>query len=116
MNGDGSHSRDFTFVNNAVQANELALFTENKKAVNQVYNIAFGEKKSLNELFEMIKEIAGSDLSPFYGPERSGDVKHSLADITKAKELLNYNPAVNIRDGLKATFEWYRKRHHFAYS
>jgi UDP-N-acetylglucosamine/UDP-N-acetylgalactosamine 4-epimerase len=116
MNGDGTHSRDFTFIANAVQANLLALFTENNNSLNQVYNIAYGEKTSLNELFEMIKEIAGSDLSPFYGPERSGDVKHSLADISKAKELLDYKPSVDIKSGLKTTFEWYRKRHHFAYS
>jgi UDP-N-acetylglucosamine 4-epimerase len=116
MNGDGEHSRDFTFVANVVQANDKALFTTNPKAVNEVYNVAFGEQTSLNGLFEMIKEIAGSDLAPKYGPERKGDVKHSLADISKAKNLLGYDPAVSIRDGLKATFEWYRSQHHFAYS
>lgn len=116
INGDGEHSRDFTFVANAVLANELALFTENKESLNQVYNIAFGQRTSLNQVFEMIKEIAGSDLAPRYGPERKGDVKHSLADISKAKELLNYYPEFNVREGLKSTFEWYRKSHHFAYS
>ena len=116
INGDGEHSRDFTFVANVVQANTLALFTENKEAVNQVYNIAYGERTTLNELFEMIKEIAGSDLAAKYGPERKGDVKHSLADISKVKNLLGYNPQVSIREGLKTAFEWYRKHHHFGYS
>ena len=116
INGDGEHSRDFTFVGNAVQANEKALFTVNPDAVNQVYNIAFGGKTSLNQLFEMIKEVAGSDLAPKYGPERAGDVKHSLADISKAKNLLGYEASTNIKEGLKKTFEWYRKQHHFSYS
>lgn len=116
INGDGEHSRDFTYVANAVQANELALFTNRKEAVNQVYNIACGEQTSLNQLFEVIKEIAGSDLVPKYGPERRGDVKSSLADITKAATVLAYSPSVNVREGLKSTFEWYRKHHHFAYS
>ena len=116
INGDGEHSRDFTYVANAVHANDCALFAENAKATNQVYNVAVGEQTSLNQLFEMIKEIAGSDLAPKYGPERKGDVKHSLADISKAKELLNYHPSVTIKQGLKTTFEWYRQQHHFSYS
>jgi UDP-N-acetylglucosamine/UDP-N-acetylgalactosamine 4-epimerase len=116
INGDGEHSRDFTYVANAVHANDCALFAENTDAVNQVYNVAVGEQTSLNQLFEMIKEIAGSDLAPRYGPERKGDVKHSLADIAKAKRLLNYNPGVTIRQGMKTTFEWYRQQHHFSYS
>jgi UDP-N-acetylglucosamine/UDP-N-acetylgalactosamine 4-epimerase len=116
INGDGEHSRDFTYVANAVHANDCALFTNNANAVNQVYNIAIGERTSLNQLFEMIKEVAGSDLAPKYGHERRGDVKHSLADISKAKELLNYNPSVNIKQGLETTFEWYRQQHHFSYS
>lgn len=116
INGDGEHSRDFTFVANAVQANIRALFTDNVKALNEVYNIAFGERTTLNEVFQMIKEVAGSDLAPKYGPERKGDVRHSLADISKAKELLNYEPLVSIREGLKNAFEWYREHHHFSYS
>ncbi len=116
INGDGEHSRDFTFVANAVHANECALFTQNAEAVNQVYNVAVGEQTSLNQLFQTIKEIAGSDLAPKYGPERRGDVKHSLADISKAKNLVGYVPAVSIREGLKIAFEWYRKQHHFSYS
>lgn len=116
INGDGETSRDFTFVANAVQANERALFSENKEAVGQVFNIAFGERTTLNELFQTIKEIAGSDLAPKYGPERAGDVRHSLADISKGRNLLGYDPKISVRDGLKTTFEWYRKQHNFSYS
>lgn len=116
INGDGEHSRDFTFVANAVQANILALTTTNAEAVNQVYNIACGEQTSLNELFENIKQTAGSDLAPKYGPERAGDVKHSLADISKASQLLGYQPKVTVKEGLKTTFEWYRRFHNFSYS
>ena len=116
INGDGEHSRDFTFVGNAVDANVRALTVVNPEAVNQVYNIAFGERTTLNEVFESIKEVAGSDLAPLYGPERKGDVKHSLADISKAKDLLGYQPATSVREGLKTAFEWYREHHHFSYS
>jgi len=116
INGDGSHSRDFTFVANAVEANIRALFTKNEDAVNQVYNIAFGAQTSLNDVFEILKSIAGSDLAPKYGPERKGDVKHSLADISKATTLLNYQPAVSVKAGLEKTFEWYRRFHNFSYS
>ena len=116
INGDGSNSRDFTFVANAVQANVLALFAQNTEALNQVYNIACGEQTSLNDLFETIKSLAGSDLVPKYGPERRGDVRHSLADINKAQTLLGYSPTISIREGLKATVEWYRKQHRYSYS
>lgn len=96
INGDGAHSRDFTYVANAVEANILALATTNKAAVNEVYNIACGEQTCLKDLFEYIKGIAGSDLAPLYGPERPGDVAHSLADIGKARTLLEYNPQVSV--------------------
>ncbi len=109
INGDGSHTRDFTFVANAVQANIMALFTDNKNAVNQVYNIACGEQTSLLQLFEKLKTEAGTDLQPIFGPERKGDVKHSLADISKAKEWLNYDVVVSIEEGLKETFNWYKE-------
>jgi len=109
INGDGNHSRDFTYVENAVQANLLSLFTENPNAINQVYNIACGHQTSLNELFQHLKEEAGCNINPVYGPERKGDVKHSLADISKAKELLGYNPSVSVKEGLKKTFQWYEK-------
>ncbi|MEP7373386.1 MAG: SDR family oxidoreductase [Chitinophagaceae bacterium] len=108
INGDGSHSRDFTFVTNAVQANIVAMFTENKKAVNQVYNIACGDQTSLLQLFEALKKEGGSSLNPLHGPNRAGDVKHSLADISKAKTLLGYDPSVSVMDGLGTTFAWYK--------
>jgi UDP-N-acetylglucosamine 4-epimerase len=110
INGDGTHSRDFTYVDNAVQANILALFTENKEALNQVYNIACGQQTSLNELFQHLREQAGTDLQPIHGPERKGDVLHSLADITKAKNLLGYEVKVSVEEGLRKTFEWYKER------
>jgi len=108
INGDGSHSRDFTFVTNAVQANVAAMFTENKEAVNQVYNIACGDQTSLLQLFEALKKEAGSSLNPLHGPDRTGDVKHSLADISKATSVLGYNPSVSVMDGLRTTFAWYK--------
>lgn len=109
INGDGQHSRDFTFVDNAVQANIAALFTNNKKALNQVYNIACGHQTSLLELFEVLRKQAGSSLVPVHGPERAGDVKYSLADISKAKTLLDYSPAISVDEGLETTFQWYKK-------
>ena len=108
INGDGAHSRDFTFVDNAVQANIAAMFTDNAKAVNQVYNIACGQQTSLLELFNALKQQAKSSLDPVFGPERAGDVKHSLADISKAKNLLGYSPSVSVQEGLKITFDWYK--------
>jgi UDP-N-acetylglucosamine/UDP-N-acetylgalactosamine 4-epimerase len=116
INGDGETSRDFTFVANAVQANIKAMFCENKEAVNEVYNIAYGERTTLKELFQNIKEIAGSDLAPIHVAERPGDVRHSLADISKAATVLGYRPAVSVREGLKTTFEWYREHHNYSYS
>jgi UDP-N-acetylglucosamine 4-epimerase len=110
INGDGHHSRDFTFVDNAVQANILSLFTANNAAVNNVYNIACGHQTSLLELFNALKREAGSDLQPTHGPERKGDVKHSLADIAKAKNLLGYDPSISVEDGLKKTFRWYKEQ------
>ena len=110
INGDGSHSRDFTFVANAVKANILSIFTEKKEAVNQVYNIACGDQTSLLELFNGLNKEAGTTLQPIFGPERQGDVKHSLADISKAKTLLGYNPQVTVEEGLKMTFGWYKKK------
>ena len=114
INGDGKHSRDFTFVENAVQANVLALFTNDKEAVNQVYNIACGEQTSLIQLFDYLKQEAGSNMKPVHGPERTGDVKHSLADISKAILLLKYKPAVSVKEGLKQTYQWYKAQKELA--
>ena len=110
INGDGSHSRDFTYVDNAVNANILSLFTTEGSAVNQVYNIACGKQTSLNELFDLLRQIAGSDLKPIYGPERKGDVKYSLADISKAMKRLGYEPSLSVEAGLKNTFAWYKSQ------
>ena len=110
INGDGSHSRDFTFVDNAVEANTLSLFTKKKEAVNQVYNIACGKRTSIIELFELLAGFASSEIKPSFGPERIGDVKNSLADISKAERLLGYIPGVSVEEGLKKTFEWYKSR------
>jgi len=110
INGDGLQSRDFTFVDNAVQANIKALFTENSEAVNEVYNIACGERITINDLYDYIKNIAHSDLQAIYGPSRQGDVKHSLADISKAQKLLGYDPEVSVREGLKKVYGWYAEQ------
>jgi|SRR6218665_608260 len=110
INGDGSYSRDFTFVANAVLANKLALFSTNKEALNQVYNIACGEQTSLLQLFDFLVEEDGKDLRPIHGPERRGDVKHSLADISKAAKLLGYQPLITVSEGLKQTLAWYRRQ------
>jgi UDP-N-acetylglucosamine 4-epimerase len=112
INGDGTHSRDFTYVDNAVQANLLALFTENPEAVNQVYNIACGKQTSLLELFEGLRSIGNFDLKPIFGPERKGDVKHSLADISKAQRLLGYEVLVNVEEGLTRTMDWFKMVKH----
>jgi UDP-N-acetylglucosamine/UDP-N-acetylgalactosamine 4-epimerase len=108
INGDGSNSRDFTFVANAVQANIKALFTENKEAVNQIYNIALGESTTLSQLFNYIKEIGNSNIDPLHKENRLGDIPHSLASIDKAKELLGYQPKVKIKEGLQIAFDWYK--------
>jgi len=107
INGDGLQSRDFTFVANAVQANLKGLFTEREDALNEVYNIAVGERITILDLFENLKEVAGSYLQPNFGPDRVGDVKHSLADISKAKNYLGYEPEVTVREGLRVAYEWY---------
>ena len=109
INGDGSHSRDFTYVENAANANILALFTDNTAAINQVYNIACGHQTTLLELYNHLKKEAGSDLEPIFGPERAGDVRHSLADVSKAKKLLGYEPIVSVEEGMKKTFRWYKE-------
>lgn len=113
INGDGSYSRDFTFISNAVDAIMLALFTEDKNAINQVYNIAGGEQMSLNDVFKILRAEAGAEIEPEYGPGRSGDVLHVLADISKAGSLLGYKPAVSIKEGLQETFNWYQLNRHF---
>jgi UDP-N-acetylglucosamine 4-epimerase len=113
MNGDGGQTRDFTFVENCVQANIKAALVQNPEAVNQVYNIAVADRTSLNDLFNILKEEAGSTISPEYGPDRPGDIRDSLADITKAETLLGYNPQIRIREGLQQTLEWFKTNEEF---
>lgn len=106
--GDGSTSRDFTYIDNVVYANMLAMTTQNQNALNEVYNVAYGSSTSLNALFDSIKNKLSSNLSAIYKPERKGDIKNSLANINKAKKELNYTPLVNIEEGLAKTIEWYK--------
>jgi UDP-N-acetylglucosamine 4-epimerase len=108
INGDGSQSRDFTFVENVIQANIKSMFVKDCIAINQIYNVAFGTRTTLIELFNHIKDISKSQISPILGSQRVGDIPHSLADISKAKKLINYNPGVDIIGGLKISFEWYK--------
>jgi UDP-N-acetylglucosamine 4-epimerase len=113
INGDGTISRDFCYVDNAVQANLLAALAEEAGALNTVYNVACGRQTSLNALFQMIRESLGDHfpeirrIEPRYGPFRKGDVVHSLADIGKAGRLLGYEPEFQIDEGLKMTVEWF---------
>ncbi len=104
INGDGKISRDFTFVENVVQANIKALFVPLEK--HHVVNVACGGKTSLNELWKLISENLGIDIKPTYGPQRTGDIQHSLASIKKAEMLLSYHPSIAMKEGLKATIEW----------
>jgi len=107
INGDGSHSRDFTYVDNAVQANVLSLFSNDDKAINQIYNVACGEQTSLNEMVETLRQLSGKNIHAAHGPERPGDVKHSKADISKIKNLLGYNPKILFKEGLAQIYPWY---------
>jgi len=113
INGDGETSRDFCFIDNAVQANLLAATTENGEALNQVYNVAVGEQTSLNQLFEMIKGLLAEDrpglsgASAVYRDFRAGDVRHSLAEISKAERLLGYLPTHRIGEGMEEAMDWY---------
>ncbi|MBI4947893.1 MAG: SDR family oxidoreductase [Bacteroidetes bacterium] len=109
INGDGEQSRDFTFVENAVQANVKAMFCEKKEVLGSVFNIALGEKISVNQLFNTLKKITASSLNPTYREERRGDVKNSLADISKANAIFDYKPTVKIEDGLQITVAWFEK-------
>ncbi|TAL58207.1 MAG: SDR family oxidoreductase [Bacteroidetes bacterium] len=107
INSDGEQSRDFTYVENAVQGNIKAMFCTDKKALGSVFNIALGDSISVNQLFNTLKKITGASLSPAYRDERKGDVKNSMADISKAAHILGYSPSVNVEDGLRQTVEWF---------
>jgi nucleoside-diphosphate-sugar epimerase len=115
INGDGEYSRDFTYIDNVIQMNMLSLSTENQAAVNQIYNTAYGERTTLNQLVGYLQEYL-SEFDPkiknvevLHGPNRTGDIPHSLACIDKAKTLLGYNPLFNIQEGLKEAVKWYWK-------
>ena len=107
INGDGSYSRDFTYVANAVQANILGLFTEKKEAINQIYNVACGERTTLNELWGSIKEICGTPAEATHRDNRIGDVPHSLADISKIEKLLGYEAKIKVKEGMDLSYRWY---------
>ena len=113
INGDGTISRDFTYVENVIQVNHLAACISDSSAINHLYNVAHGERTSLNELFYILRgNIGGYDeavnnIEPLYGPDRKGDITHSLASIDKAKRLLGYDPEFNVREGLERTVRWF---------
>ncbi len=107
INGDGTFSRDFTYVGNAVQANISALFIESKEAINEIYNVACGSRTDLNELWSYICSISGCEVEAINGPPRVGDVPHSLASIEKAKKNLLYQPKIKIKEGLQLTYNWF---------
>ena len=113
INGDGMHSRDFTYIDNVIQMNELAMTTTNSEAINTVYNTAFGDRTTLTQLTHFLKEYLTifdpkiGDVEVLHGPNRAGDIPHSLASIEKAKRLLGYNPQFSIQEGLKEAVAWY---------
>lgn len=113
INGDGNYSRDFTYIDNVIQMNELAMTTENPEALNTVYNTAFGDRTTLNDMVHYLKvylsefDPAIADVAVVHGPNRLGDIPHSLASIDKARKLLNYQPEFSFQQGLKAAVAWY---------
>ena len=113
INGNGEFSRDFTYIDNVIQANLLSITTKNKKAINTVYNVAFGERNTLKDLVELLKKQLTEldskikDIQVIYGPNRVGDIPHSLASVDKAKNLLGYNPQFSLEKGLKEAVNWY---------
>lgn len=109
INGDGITSRDFTYVDNAVLANELALFTDSEDALNEVYNVACGDQVSLNELVSLLRKVSQKEIVANYASERPGDVKHSRADISKIQRLMGYQPKVRFEQGLQNVYHWYQK-------
>lgn len=113
INGDGNYSRDFTYIDNVIQMNELAMSTKDAAAVNTVYNTAYGDRKTLNDLVGYLKDFLAkyddriANVEVVHGPNRVGDIPHSLASIAKAKELLGYNPQYSLQEGLKEAVDWY---------
>lgn len=115
IHGDGAYSRDFTYIDNVLQMNIRAALTDSQAAINEIYNVAFGQQTTLNELVSDIKEILSeqdpqtASIFPEYGPERIGDIPHSLAAIEKAEKLLNYKPLYSFKSGLRETIDWFIK-------
>ncbi|WP_426091869.1 SDR family oxidoreductase [Flavobacterium sp. DSR3-2] len=113
INGDGNYSRDFTYIDNVIQMNELAMLTQNPEAINTVYNTAYGDRNTLNNLVDYLKEFLSEqdpkigNVAIEYGPNRAGDIPHSLASIEKAKTLLGYDPKYSMQEGLRAAVQWY---------
>ena len=113
INGDGSYSRDFTYIDNVIQANILSMLTNNPEAINTVYNVAYGDRNTLNDLMGYLKENLAvfnpeiAEIAPIYGPNRAGDIPHSHASVEKAKKLLHYNPKYSLQEGLKEAVQWY---------
>ena len=108
IDGDGEQTRDFTYVENAVQANIRAMLVKDEDALGQVYNVAVSDRISVNQLFAMIANLTDSKLKPTHRETRPGDIRDSLADISKAKKFLHYEPTIRAQEGLKRTFEWFR--------
>jgi nucleoside-diphosphate-sugar epimerase len=108
--GDGEQSRDFTYIDNVVAANLLACQAPADRVAGEVFNVATGRRITLNESFNLLQKLTGYSGEPKYGPERKGDVKHSLADISKAKTTLGYEPSVNFEEGLRRTVAWYQEK------
>ncbi len=111
INGDGTNSRDFTFVQNALQANIKAMLDTEQLEKHEVVNIAVGDRTNLVELWDAIASAAGTDVQPTFGPPRAGDIPHSLASIDKAKSLFGYDPQFRLRDGIKITFDWFKEEY-----
>lgn len=107
INGDGQQSRDFTYIDNVIEANLKACIAPSS-AAGEAFNIAYGGREYLNDIYRGLTEALGVDVEPIYGPDRAGDIKHSNADISKAKELLGYDPDWSFERGIKAVIEWYR--------
>ena len=113
INGEGNFSRDFTYIDNVLQMNLLAMLSENTAAVNQVFNVAYGQRTTLNILVATLKkelarfDVAIANIPIIYGPERKGDIPHSLASIEKAQRLLGYNPHFSLEQGLAQAVQWY---------
>jgi UDP-glucose 4-epimerase len=108
--GDGEQSRDFTYIDNAVEANLLACTAPATQAAGQIFNVATGRRVTLNETFKLLQPLTAYSGQPRYEPERGGDIKHSLADISKAEAALGYRPKINFEEGLRLTVEWYRTK------